>query len=137
VELNAKAGVPPHLRYAWWLTWGARAGMALLLAGFVAYVTGLVGPHVPIERVPELWHRPASELLREIGLRPGWGWAELVHRSDMMMLAGIALLASCSAACLAAVAPLFLARGERAFAAICVVEILVLLLAASGVLATH
>ena len=136
VELKAHDETAPQRRYGAWLAWGGRAGMAVVLLGFFAYVTGLVGPHVPMERVPELWHLPASELLREVGLRPGWGWAELLHRSDMVMVAGIAFLASCSALCLAAVIPLFHARGERLFVAICVAEIAVLALAASGLLAT-
>jgi hypothetical protein len=124
----------PQERYALWLKWGTRAGMLLLILGFFAYVTDLIGSHVPLERIPELWHRPAADLLAEIGLRPGWGWAELAHRSDMAILLGIGVLASCSIPCLAAVIPIFLARGERAFAAICVLEIAVLALAASGVL---
>ena len=135
MELNRPADNAPQQRYGAWLAWGGRIGMALLLAGFLAYVTGWVGPHVPMERVPDLWHLPAADMLREVGLRPGWGWAELLHRSDMLMLGAIAFLASCSALCLAAVIPLFHARGERIFVAICVIEIAVLTLAASGVLA--
>ena len=136
MELNALDEAAPQRRYGAWLAWGGRIGMAALVLGFLAYVSGLVGPHVPMERVPELWHLPASDLLREVGLEPGWAWAQLLHRSDMAMLAGIAFLASCSALCLAAVIPLFHARGERLFVAICVAEIAVLALAASGLLAT-
>ena len=136
MELNPSGESAPQRRYGAWLAWGGRLGTAGLVLGFLAYVTGLVGPHVPMERVPELWHLPASQLLREVGLRPGWGWAELLHRSDMMMIGAIAFLASCSALCLAAVIPLFHARRERIFVAICVAEIAVLALAASGVLVT-
>ena len=136
MELSAaEARDPAALRYASWLAWGARLGLGLLVIGFVAYATGIVDPHVPIERLPELWHRPAAEVLREIGLRPGWGWAELTHRSDMLILAGIGILASCSIACLAAVIPVFVRQRARAFAWICAIEIAVLALALSGVLA--
>jgi hypothetical protein len=135
MELKA----PPDLeevqqRYARWLAWCSRAGLALLVIGFLAYVTGLVDPHVPIERLPALWHRSAAEVLREIGLRPGWGWAELTHRSDMLILAGIGMLASCSIPCLAAAIPVFHARRERIFVAVCLLQIAVLALAGSGIL---
>jgi hypothetical protein len=123
-------------RYARWLGWGMRLGFGLLAAGFVAYVSGLVAPHVPIEQLPSLWGRPAAEFLREAGISAGWGWAALAHRGDMLNLVGVALLAACSIACLAAVIPVFRARGERAFVAICALQIAVLVLAASGVLAT-
>ncbi len=122
-------------RYARWLAWGTRVGLGLLVASFVLYLTGLAAPHVPIDRLPELWSRPAAEYLAETGIRTGWGWAALAHRGDVMNLVGIAILASCSIPPLAAVIPAFRASGERAFVAICALEIAVLALAASGLLA--
>ena len=122
-------------RYGRWLAWGTRLGLALLAIGFVAYIAGLWAPHVPIDRLPALWAQPASELLKQTGVAAGWSWAALLHRSDMLVLAAIALLASCSIPCLAAVMPIFAARGERAFAVICVLQVAILVLAASGLLA--
>ena len=122
--------------YARWLLWGTRLGLALLVAAFVLYVT-VLAPHVPIDRLPDLWGGPAARLLAETGLAPGWGWAALLPRGDMLALAAIALLASCSVASLAAVLPIFRRRGERAFVVICVLQVAVLALAASGILATH
>ncbi|MDQ3025304.1 MAG: hypothetical protein M3R58_02190 [Pseudomonadota bacterium] len=125
---------PEQTRYARWLAWGARLGLALLVIGFLVYVAGLLPPHVPIERLPSLWVRPSAEFLRETGTGAGWDWIALAHRGDMLNLVGIAVLASCSIPCLAAVIPIFRKRGERVFAAICVVQIAVLLFAASGFL---
>ena len=133
MELS-EARDPVQARYARWLAWGTRIGLACLVAGFVAYMLGLA-PHVPIERLPALWEVPAPQLLRETGVRPGWHWSSLVHRSDMLVLAAIALLSSISVACVAAVLPLFAKRGDRVFVAIGILQIVVLLLAASGLLA--
>jgi hypothetical protein len=47
---------------------------------------------------------------------------------------GIALLSGCSLVCLAAVAAIYARRGDRVYAAICVLQSAVLVLAASGVL---
>jgi len=121
-------------RYARWLAWGMRLGLAFVALGFVAYVTGLLAPHVPIERLPTLWGRSAAELLEQTGVRAGWEWPTLVHRSDMLVLAAIALLASCSIPCLAAVIPVFSRRRESIFVGICILQIAVLIVAASGVL---
>jgi hypothetical protein len=121
-------------RYARWLAWGMRIGLALLVAGLAAYLAG-VTPHVPIEQLPSVWGGSARELLAKSGLRPGWHWASFVHRSDMLVVAAIALLASASIACLAAVLPIFRRRGEAAFVAICILQVAVLVLAASGLLA--
>jgi hypothetical protein len=137
VELASSADRDPAaLLYARWLSAGSRLGLALLVLGFIAYATGIVDPHVPIERLPALWNRPAAEVLREVGLRPGWAWAELLHRSDMLILAGIGVLASCSIPCLAAVIPQFRAQRAMAFVWICAAEIAVLVLALSGLLAS-
>ncbi|MBK7660593.1 MAG: hypothetical protein IPJ28_16400 [Betaproteobacteria bacterium] len=126
---------PVQARYASWLEWGTRAGFLLLVAGFAAYTTGFVPAHVPVDRLPSLWGLPATEFLAQTGIGIGWGWLGLVRGGDMMNLVGIALLASCSLPCLAAVAPLFHARGDRIHAWICALEIAVILLAASGLLA--
>ncbi len=121
-------------RYARWLARGSRLGFALLVLGFAAYVSGLVPPQVPIDRLPGLWGQPAEAFLAAAGIRPGWGWAALVHRGDVMNLVGIAVLAAASIPCLLAVAPIFRARGERALVAICLLEVAVVLLAASDLL---
>ena len=134
MELN-EARDPIQLRYARWLAWGTRAGLACLVLAIAAYIFG-IAPHVPIERLPALWELSAPQLLRETGMKPGWHWASLLHRSDMLLLAAIALLSSISIACVAAVVPAFAKRGDRVFVAICVLQIAVLLLAASGLLAS-
>ncbi len=119
-------------RYAGLLEWGTRAGLALLFLSFIAYVTGLVVPHVPLEQLPQLWNQPVDEYLRLTQSPQGWGWLGLVTRGDFINLIGIALLASCSIPPLLAVIPLFRRQRATAYAIICVLEILVLLLAASG-----
>ena len=136
MELNRPDELAAQVRYSKWLAWGTRVGLALLAASFALYLFGVTAPHVPIERLPELWRMPASELMAQARVRPGWDWAAYLPRGDMLVLAAIAILSTCSALCIAAVIPIFRARGERAFVAICALTILVLLVALSGVLAT-
>ena len=120
--------------YARILNWGTHAGLGLLALAFLAYAFGLVTPHVPIEQMPKLWSGPAPAYLQAAGLQPGWDWARFILRADMLALAAIAFLASCSIACLAVAARIFLGFGERTVAVICIAEIAVLVLAASGLL---
>ena len=139
MELNEPASPPEgaaRTRYALWLEWGARAGFVLMVAGFLAYAAGLVQPHVPLERLPELWLLPAAEYREATGIAAGWGWAALAHRGDLMNLVPIAWLASGSIACLAAIIPIFVARRWWPFVTICALEIAVITLAASGLLAS-
>lgn len=125
---------PEQLRYARWLEWGSRFGLALLIAAFLAYGIGLIEPHVPHARLPEVWNLPVSQFLAATGLPDGWGWLRHAHRGDIANLIGIGVLAGASVLALLALVPLYLHRGDRLYAGLCMAEVVVLLLAASGLL---
>ena len=84
---------PEQLRYARWLEWGTRFGLALLIVVFLAYGLGLLEPHVPHARLPEVWNLPVSQFLAATGLPDGWGWLNHAHRGDIANLVGIGVLA--------------------------------------------
>jgi len=125
---------PEQLLYARWLDWGARAGLALLVASFAAYVLGLAAPHVPFEQLAGAWSLPVDQYRAAVGAPAGWGWLALLRHGDYMNFAGIALLGLASLACTLRVLPVFLARGERALALIAGLQVAVLAVAAAGVL---
>jgi hypothetical protein len=121
-----------QLRYAHLLDWGTRIGQIVLVLTFTAYMTGLTSPHVPLEQLPALWGQPVGSFLQQTQSPLGWGWLALVQHSDVAGLVGIVILAGCSLACLLALVPLYLRRGDRAFVALCLAEVAVVVLAASG-----
>ena len=123
---------PEQLRYARLLDWGTRLGLLVLVLSFAAYAFGLVSPWVSLEQLPQLWSHPVAQYLQETQSPVGWGWLVLVHRGDVVGLVGIGILAGCSMLCLLALVPLYLRRGDKAFAALCLAEVAVVLLAASG-----
>ena len=121
-----------QLRYARMLDVGTRIGLVVLVLTFAAYMTGLLSPHVPPQRLPELWSQPVGLYLQQTQSPTGWGWLALAHKADVAGLVGIAILAGCSLVCLLALVPLYWRRGDRAFAGLCLAEVAVVLLAASG-----
>lgn len=125
----------PQMRYALLVEWGARAGLAVLVASFVAYAAGWLPVHVPLDDLPRLWSMPVGDYLRATGSPTGWGWARLLHKGDMLALAGIGILAGCSVLALLALVPLYARARDRAFALLCLAEAAVLLAAASGAVA--
>ncbi len=125
---------PEQLRYARWLEWGTRVGLVALILIFLAYGIGLVEPHVPHSRLPEVWNLPVSQFLAATGLPTGWGWLAFAHRGDIANLLGIAMLTGASLLALLALLPLYLRQRDRLYAALCVAQVAVLLLAASGLL---
>jgi len=123
-----------QLRYARLLDLTSKFGFVMLVAGFVAYAFGWLEEHVTVAELPQLWGLPLAEYLARTDTPTGWGWLAQLHKGEFAGLIGIAVLAGCSAVCLAAVIPVYVRRRDRVYAGICVLEILVLMLAASGVL---
>lgn len=122
-----------QLRYARLLDWGARIGMALLVASFAIYISGVLPSQVPLQHLPELWNQPVARYLELTGAPTGWQWVTLLQHGDVLGLLGIALLAGCSGACLVSLLPLYRRRGDRAYLALCLAQLAVLLVAAAGV----
>ena len=133
---SAAAQSTEQLRYATLLALCTRIGLLVLLLSFAAYVTGVLEPMVPLQRLPELWSQPVGSYLAQTQMPTGWGWLALVlpsqARGDVVGLLGIAVLAGCSVPCLLALVPHYWRRGDKAFAALCLAEAAVVVLAASG-----
>lgn len=128
---------PEQLRYARMLEWGTRLGLLLLVGSFVAYVLGWLPSRVPPDQLPALWGRPVAAFLQASGLQAGWGWLPWAGHGDVAPMVGIVVLAACSVPALLALVPLYRARGERAYVLLCLAEVVVVLLAASGWLGGH
>ena len=121
--------------YARWLDWGTRISLALLVAAFLAYVFGLTPAALPLAEMPRFWRLPLERYLALSGSPTGWGWLAMLDKGEYQNLIGVALLGLVTVACYLRVLPLLLARRERLQAAIVAAQVLVLLLAASGLLA--
>ena len=123
-----------QLRYATLLEWSTRFGLVVLVCSFAAYVSGVLEPLVPLQRLPELWSQPVASYLAQTQMPTGWGWLALVLKGDVVGMLGIASLAGCSVLCLLALVPRYLRRGDKAYVALCLAEVVVVVLAASGLI---
>jgi hypothetical protein len=119
--------------FARWLDAGTRVAFVVLAAGFAAYAGGLLPPLLPFADLPRLWGLPLAQFIAASGAPTGWDWLAVAHRGDYFNYAGIALLASIVVAAYLRMLPL-LARRARVFAVLAALEIVVLLVAASGLL---
>ena len=121
-------------RYARLLAIGTNTGLGMLVVLFGIYMLGVVDPHVPHERLPEIWHLPSADFLELARLEAGWGWTARLRHADILTLLGIVTLAFCSVPCLLAVMPVYWRSRQRMLFAICGLEVAVITLAASGLL---
>jgi hypothetical protein len=121
--------------YARWLDWGTRIALAALIAAFFAYAFGVAAAAVPLAEVPRFWVLPLERYLALTGSATGWAWVGMLDKGEYQSLAGVVLLCLVTVVCYLRLLALLLARGERLAAAIAGAQVLVLLLAASGLFA--
>lgn len=124
-----------QLAYAAWLDIGMKAGLGLLVITFLIYLTGLFTPHVPLQDLPGLWTLSASEYQKATGAPTGWSWLTMIDRGDYLNFIGIAILSLVTVFCYLRILPILLHNKNTPFVVITVLEVLVLVLAASGILA--
>jgi hypothetical protein len=123
-----------QLVYARWLDGGMKIGLLVLTATFALYMTGVLAPHIAVEELPQYWAMPVKDYLAATGIHAGWSWVGMIGKGDFLNFVGIAFLAGITIACYVVIIPIFLRKNDRVFAALAVLEVLVLVLAASGLL---
>lgn len=124
-----------QLAYADILEAGLTIGRYFLAVTFLLYVLGITIPRVPLSDLPANWSLPAERYSSLVGVGSGWGWLKLVHYGDYINFLGIAFLASITIICYMRVLPITLRSKNRSLSTILLLEIILLFLAASGLLA--
>ena len=130
-----------QLLYASILARGMYLGLGILLVTFALYLTGILQPGVPIEELPNLWTLSAHDYLEAVNHeflhRPevvtGWRWMNLLGMGDYLNFIGIALLAAVTIVCYIGVLPKLVRKKDWIYATIAALEVLILVLAASGI----
>ena len=123
-----------QIRYSNFLEKGMYLGLALLLLTFAVYVTGIVNPYLPMEDLPVHWTKNVHDYLEDAHIEPGWAWLSMVGYSDFLNFTGIALLAGITAVCYAVIIPILLKKKDVLFTILVLLEIAVLVVAASGII---
>jgi hypothetical protein len=131
---KAQYATPEQLVYADLLDMGMKVGFALLVITFLLYVSGIIEPHVPLSDLPHYWSMPVGEYLRAADVHTGWSWLGLIGKGDFMNFAGIALLGAVTIGCYIRILPLLLKNRDTVYGLVAIAEVLVLALAASGIL---
>jgi hypothetical protein len=116
--------------YASWLDVGTRIALALLIVSFLLYAFAVFDPLLPHAELPRLWAFPVDHFVRASGAPTGWGWLQLLHKSDYLIFVSVAMLGLITVACYARVALILLNERETWRAVIAIAQIVVLLGAA-------
>jgi hypothetical protein len=129
--------------YANILEKGMYIGLLLLVITFTIYVFGIMPPAVPLGEIAGYWSMNVDGYLAAINQNflqldhapTGWAWLKLLGRGDFLNFIGIAILSGVTILCYLAIVPTLLRKGDIAYAVMALVEVAILGLAASGLLA--
>ena len=99
-------------------------------------------PVIPLKSLNIYWNQPVNEYLLQINsnfldweeLPIGWSWLKLIWYGDFLNFLPIAILSGITIFCYIVILPNMLVRKDYWMAMIAFLEILILCLAASGIL---
>ncbi len=132
--MRRSAARPEQLAYAAILDIGVGIGIATLVVTFALYLAGVPAPYVDVDRWPEYWGLSVDEYRARTGFSGGWSWLWYLNHGDILNFIGIAVLSGVTFVCYIPILRIFLQRRETVYIVICVLEMLVIAIAASGLL---
>jgi hypothetical protein len=132
-----------QLLYAAILEKGMFFGLLLMFITFALYVFGIMTPSVPKDMIASYWNMPVGDYLETINQNylgwahgpTGWSWMRLLGKGDFLNFLPVAILSGVTIFCYAAIVPGLFRRGDKAYGFMAIAEVVILALAASGLLA--
>ncbi|NQU02731.1 MAG: DUF1634 domain-containing protein [Syntrophaceae bacterium] len=121
-----------QFRYAGIMEKGMFFGLAVLIVTFILYVTGIIRPYIPLNEFSRHFHKDVNSYLAETNIDAGWGWIKMLQYGDFLNFIGIAILTSITILCYISIVPVFWKKKDWVFAILAILEVIVLLIAASG-----
>jgi len=123
-----------QIAYAGVLNIGMWFGLFLLIVTFIVYISGALPSFVAIEDLPKYWGMRVHDFNAQLHAPTGWGWAAHVGQGDYLNFVGVAILSGLTIVCYLVILPILIRKKDRAYVVIAIAEVLVLSLAASGLL---
>jgi len=133
--LLAEAGAE-QIRYARVLEKGMLLGLLVLFLSFLLYVFEILEPFIPLHKIADYWSVDVATYLDSAGVKAGWSWVGLLGYGDFLNFVGIAMLSGTTILCYLAILPILWRTNDSIYLALAILEVIVLSVAASGVLGT-
>lgn len=120
--------------YASVLDVAMKIGLAGIVVVFAIYVFGILEPKIPLDQVSNFWGMKSHKYLEATGIKTGWTWLGLYRHGDFLNFFPIAFLAAATIMCYIAIIPALIKKKDTIYAILAIVEVLILVGAASGLL---
>jgi len=127
-----------HILYAKTLDFVSHAVIVAMVVGYVLYLTGLLPLSIPIDAIAGNWHLSAADMQATLHHPSGWSFVSApggVLHGDVISYMSVILLALATLFCLAVAVVVYLREKRPLFFTIALGQFLVLVIAASGIMA--
>ena len=111
-------------------------GLLVLVLSFLLYVFEILEPFIPLHKIADYWSVDVETYLDSAGVKAGWSWVGLLGYGDFLNFVGIAMLSGTTILCYLAILPILWRTNDSIYLALAILEVIVLSVAASGVLGT-
>jgi len=133
-QTSLEAG-PEQVLYANILRKGMFFGLVILFITFAIYIFGIMNPYIPLDKISDYWTMNVHDYLQHTNIKDGWGWVGMLGYGEFVNFIGIALLSGVTIICYIAIVPVLFKNDDKIFGILAVLEVIILTLAASGILA--
>lgn len=124
---------PERSNYANILLICSWAGIFVMVVTFLLYMSGLFNPIVKPSDMPLYWEMNVHQYALVTHAPSGWNWLGLINHSDYLNLVGLAFLGIVSILGYLSLLVAYLRKKDIPYAIMVSLEIIVIVLAASGV----
>ncbi|MBU0676648.1 MAG: DUF1634 domain-containing protein [Verrucomicrobia bacterium] len=128
---------PEQIVYARTLEWATKISIAVLVLTGSLYFSGILPGRVPVNRMSDFWGMKAREYLLTTQSPRGWAVLYFMDRGDCAVTFGIMCLALVTVAGFIGLTFSFFRKGDKVYALMAALQVIVILLAASGLLTGH
>lgn len=130
----AQKATEEQVLYANILNRGMMIGLLCLIVTFAIYALGVLEPRIPLSEVQDYWVMPVDKYLEQSGIHAGWAWTGQLGKGDMLNFVPIAFLSGLTIICYLVIVPGLLKKKDMAYVVLALLEVAVLVVAASGIL---
>ncbi len=121
-----------QLKYAASLHKFSILGLGFLIVAFLLYIFGVLSNTTPPSEIPSYWKLPADQYIAATGAYTGWSWLPHILSGNILSFASLVYLSMVSIIAFFTILPVYERKGDKYYVLIVSVQILVLVIAASG-----
>lgn len=112
-------------------------GLTVMAAAFVLYVSGVLETSVPAKDVASYWHLDAESYAEQTGTPVGWEFLSHLARGESLSFGSLVFMALAVIISLSIMVAVFMKKARLAYAVIVLLQTIILVVAATGIVSGH